>query len=164
MREVFVHRKLVWTLQEFALFRFDQTTGYANKTFGNNLDTRIKKCQYWVTTFVIRHYEKNFKFPKIFKVEKNFQSSEKIFKVRKKIFKVRKNSKSEKIFKVRKNSKSEKISLEKFSKFQKISMEKLSKFQKILSPRKKFFELEKISKSENMAVSEKNSKCFAKKS
>jgi len=78
-----VHRKLVWTLQEFALFRFDQTTGYANKTFGNNLDTSIKKCQYWVTTFVIRHYEKNFKFPKIFKVKKiskfgkNFQSSEK---------------------------------------------------------------------------------------
>jgi len=94
-----VHRKLVWTLQEFALFRFDQTTGYANKTFGNNLDTSIKKCQYWVTTFVIRHYEKNFKFPKIFKVKK-IQSSEKIFKVRK-------------------NSKSEKISLEKFSKFQK---------------------------------------------
>ena len=83
MREVFVHRKLVWTLQEFALFRFDQTTGYRN-TFGNNLDTRIKKCQYWFTTFVIRHYEKNFKFPKIFKVEK--------------IFKVRKNSKSEKNF------------------------------------------------------------------
>ena len=78
MREVFVHRKLVWTLQEFALFRFDQTTGYANKTFGNNLDTSIKKCQYWVTTFVIRHYEK-----KILSFQK-FSKWKKIFKVRKK--------------------------------------------------------------------------------
>ena len=75
MREVFVHRKLVWTLQEFALFRFDQTTGYRN-TFGNNLDTRIKKCQYWFTTFVIRHYEKILSV-KNFQIGKNFQSSEK---------------------------------------------------------------------------------------
>jgi len=70
VREVFVHRKLVWTLQEFALFRFDQTTGYANKTFGNNLDTSIKKCQYWVTTFVIRHYEKILSFQKFSKWKK----------------------------------------------------------------------------------------------
>ena len=114
MREVFVHRKLVWTLQEFALFRFDQTTGYANKTFCNILDTSIKKCHYWVTTFVIRHYEKILSFQKFSMWKKNFQCSEKIlspkkiFKVRKKFSKFGKNSKSEKIFKVRKNSKSEK--------------------------------------------------------
>jgi len=113
VREVFVHRKLVWTLQEFALFRFDQTTGYANKTFCNILDTSIKKCQYWVTTFVIRHYEKILGCQKFFKVKKKFSKFGKKSKVRKnskseKIFKVRKNSKSEKIFKVRKNSKSEK--------------------------------------------------------
>ena len=112
MREVFVHRKLVWTLQEFALFRFDQTTGYANKTFGNNLDTSIKKCQYWVTTFVIRHYEKNFKFPKIFKVKKNF-------KVRKKFSKFGKILSPKKFSKFGKILSPKKISLEKFSKFPK---------------------------------------------